>query len=397
MGISLSSVTRPAVLQAIQRYDELGQQGFFDEYHFSHALEYFLVEDGRDYDSKAIVGVAHGFATGDFKESSDFSGGKPVAERLRALGFTVTEKSDWTPTENRAVVASYLAMLTLELHGTPFNKSAENARLREHLHGRSHKSIEFKYQNISAVLAQNNLFYIDGYKPAHHIQRSLRDEVVRQLEVDSVLDRAMATRAEEMAIDVPRQTADELRVVDPPKITLVTSKWQPREIGIKRDYSTRDTANRKLGLAGEFAVVAYEKARLVLEGRPDLAEGVMHESVTRGDGLGYDVRSFDSDGADRYIEVKTTMQGREVPFFVSRYEVAASTYFDEKYYLYRLFKYGSTDQGMYVIRGPLSESCDLRAETLVGAPRLTPRDHPLDSALRGPSLSTTTPALEGQS
>ena len=93
---------------------------------------------------------------------------------------------DWSDAENEATVASYLSML--ELEGKPFTKTVENARLREHLDGRTKGAVEYKYQNISAVLLDNRRLYIDGYKPYRNFQQPLRDEVERQLRLDTELD-----------------------------------------------------------------------------------------------------------------------------------------------------------------------------------------------------------------
>ncbi|MGR6521802.1 HNH endonuclease [Rhodococcus erythropolis] len=90
-----SNLTAESVLRAIERYDELGQDDFLEHYHFKPALEYFLLYGGKAYDSKAIAGVAHGFATNEFKESGDFSGGLVIARALRGLGFEVTGGTDW--------------------------------------------------------------------------------------------------------------------------------------------------------------------------------------------------------------------------------------------------------------------------------------------------------------
>jgi len=88
---------------------------------------------------------------------------------------------DWSDAENEATVASYLSMLKLEQEGKQYTKRTENARLRELLDGRSAGAVEFKYRNISAVLFEKGLDYIDGYKPLHNTQQSLRLEVERQL------------------------------------------------------------------------------------------------------------------------------------------------------------------------------------------------------------------------
>lgn len=86
----LRDVTRGAVLAAIGEYDELGRDGFLSKYQFGQAREYLLVHEGKSYDSKAIVGAAHGFLPGKSELSaSEFSGGDATVGRLlRRLGFT---------------------------------------------------------------------------------------------------------------------------------------------------------------------------------------------------------------------------------------------------------------------------------------------------------------------
>ena len=52
--------------------------------------------------------------------------------------------------------------------------------------------------------------------------------------------------------------------------------------------------------------------RWLAAGRTDLAERIRWASHVDGDGGGYDILSFDTDGSDRLIEVKTT-KGWERP------------------------------------------------------------------------------------
>lgn len=89
--MALRDVTREAVLAAIGEYDRLGQDGFLAEYGFDRARSYLLIHDGKAYDSKAIVGAAHGFLPGERAlAAGDFSGGEATVGRLlRRLGFTV--------------------------------------------------------------------------------------------------------------------------------------------------------------------------------------------------------------------------------------------------------------------------------------------------------------------
>jgi 5-methylcytosine-specific restriction protein A len=91
--VALRELSRHEILQAVAEYDWLGQDRFLDKYGFGAARSYRLVVDGKTYDSKAIVGAAHGFLTGQRPlAAADFSGGAPTVGRLlNGLGFQVTQ------------------------------------------------------------------------------------------------------------------------------------------------------------------------------------------------------------------------------------------------------------------------------------------------------------------
>jgi 5-methylcytosine-specific restriction protein A len=87
-----SEITRAGVLQAIAEHDRIGQDAFRDFYGYRAAAAYFLLHEGRHYDSKAIVGVAHRYDSGTALKPSEFSGGlKHTVAWLRREGFTVVE------------------------------------------------------------------------------------------------------------------------------------------------------------------------------------------------------------------------------------------------------------------------------------------------------------------
>ncbi len=89
---TFSSVTRQHVLQAIAEYDSRGGEEFLEAYGFAPSRGYTLIHEGRSYDSKAILGVAHRFATGRLATSEEFHGGMHGAVAiLRKRGFEVTE------------------------------------------------------------------------------------------------------------------------------------------------------------------------------------------------------------------------------------------------------------------------------------------------------------------
>src|SRR5271169_2150594 len=74
--VALRELSRREILQAVAEYDRLGQDRFLEKYGFGAARSYRPVVDGKTYDSKAIVGAAHGFLPGQEPlAAADFSGG----------------------------------------------------------------------------------------------------------------------------------------------------------------------------------------------------------------------------------------------------------------------------------------------------------------------------------
>jgi hypothetical protein len=51
------------VRQAAAEYDQLGRDEFLARHGFGRAQAYLLILDNKKYDSKAILGVAYGYAT----------------------------------------------------------------------------------------------------------------------------------------------------------------------------------------------------------------------------------------------------------------------------------------------------------------------------------------------
>jgi 5-methylcytosine-specific restriction enzyme MrcB-like protein len=73
-------------------YDEIGRDAFLTRYGYGPARSYFVVHEGKRYDSKAIAGAAHGkqFPTEGSLAARDFSGGDAtVKAKLEQLDFEV--------------------------------------------------------------------------------------------------------------------------------------------------------------------------------------------------------------------------------------------------------------------------------------------------------------------
>lgn len=247
----------------------------------------------------------------------------------------------WSREEVEAAVSDYLHMLTLELSGQSYNKSEHRRGLQTRLRGRSEGSIERKHQNISAVLIDLGCPYISGYKPLSNYQAILFDGVQERLSQDRLFDRSAISAAEQPAVMPLLPDLD--FVVEAPPLTSEVSEpnaiYSVRRKGIQRDYLAREARNRSLGAAGEEFVMAYERSRLITLGSQKLSDKVEQVSRTKGDGLGFDVLSFEPDGRERFIEVKTTAFGKETPFFISQNEADFSAEFAEQFHLYRLFDF----------------------------------------------------------
>ena len=82
--------------------------------------------------------------------------------------------ADWSPEELQAIVSDYMEMLDSELRGQKYRKAHHRRNLLPKLNNRSEGSIEFKHQNISAVLQEAGLQWIKGYKPASNYQNALK-------------------------------------------------------------------------------------------------------------------------------------------------------------------------------------------------------------------------------
>ena len=267
----------------------------------------------------------------------------------------------WSRLEVEATVADYLHMLTLELAGQTYNKSTYRRALLRKLNSRTEAAIELKHQNISAIMIELGCPYISGYKPRRNYQGLLFEIVSDQLKAAAPFDRAALA-----AVELPAATPiieDFSNInVDPPAMAVIASDSakgaytpQPKR-GITRDYLAREAHNQALGKAGEDFILQYERWRLIRSGKESLADKVEHVSQTQGDGLGYDILSYETSGKERLIEVKTTSFGKETPFFITQNELAFSKAQAEIFQLYRVFEFRKEPK-MFALSGAVNAHC----------------------------------------
>ncbi len=264
---------------------------------------------------------------------------------------------DWSAEEVQAIISDYLHMLSLELAGQSYNKSEHRASLKPRLNNRTDGSIEFKHCNISAALIEFGFPSIRGYKPRANFQALLIDILQKLLLANKPLDQLALAAVEQPAV-LPTIAAYNKIKTEAPVYHLAAREATRLSVtkAIKRDYLAREAANSSLGLAGEELVVNYEHWRLNALGLSRLADQIEHVSKTKGDGLGYDILSFEPDGKERFIEVKTTSFAKETPFFVSRGELALSRAAKEQFHLYRLYQFRQEPR-LFELSGQLDVHC----------------------------------------
>jgi hypothetical protein len=261
---------------------------------------------------------------------------------------------EWTPAELNAIVADYFDMLTRELKGQDYSKT-EHRNALQRVVNRPRGSIERKHQNISAVLGELGFPWILGYKPLRNYQAALVDVIEAQL-----------NRRAQKLDEVRRATTTAATDFDPKKVFVAPPSKVPEPLGgdplvrviQKFDPARRDAANRRLGEDGERWVLKLERARLTAAGHAQLAKKVAWVSKDLGDGLGYDIESFDEAGQQIFIEVKTTKGLIDTPFYLSENERRVAARKARAYRLYRLFNFG-VDPHIFPVSGPLDNRLSL--------------------------------------
>ena len=264
--------------------------------------------------------------------------------------------SPWTDEELDAIVEDYFAMLGDELAGHRYVKSHRSAALMARI-GRTHRSVEFKHQNISAVLEELGLPWIVGYKPKRNYQGAIFDAIDRYL---SRRPDFVSELAPSVAAGAPSTASP---FVAPPKLEPNRERPARLERLVRKfDPVERDFRNRRLGKAGEKFVVQVEQSRLRNVDRSDLADKIRWVSAEDGDGAGFDILSFDDTGQERLIEVKTTNGAARTPFFLTRREADVAREKTASWHLYRVHFF-SQDPRIFTIRPPLETALHLRSET----------------------------------
>lgn len=136
--------------------------------------------------------------------------------------------------------------------------------------------------------------------------------------------------------------------------------YKRRQIrGSKTDFLKKAKRDAAVGLRGEELVVHYEKTMLQEYGQHDLAEKVKWVSK-ESDDYGFDVISYDKNGLEKYIEVKTTTINNDTyPFDISSNEVTTSHKYKDQYWIYRIYNVVGEEPKFFKSNGIITEQFEL--------------------------------------
>ena len=269
------------------------------------------------------------------------------------------KRKAWSIDEINAIVDDYMSMLLQDLKGEKYNKTSHREKLKPQLNNRTDGSIEFKHQNISAVLIDLDYPYIDGYKPRFNYQNELFQAISKKTEeIDLNLTDIIDNNLNKTKKSSKDLTPILTEVQPPTTINRKINPYEKIEFGrkTKKNYALIENNNKNLGRRGEELVLEFEKQR-VTKLKLDVSK-VQWISEIKGDDEGYDILSLNDDGSARYIEVKTTTQGIDFQFFISGREVEFSRRNKDNYFIYRVFNLNKSPN-FYTQKGYVIDSFEL--------------------------------------
>lgn len=122
------------------------------------------------------------------------------------------------------------------------------------------------------------------------------------------------------------------------------------------NFIENEKENKRIGDLGELLVLQFEQEKLNSLG---IKKNPEHKSKSEGDGLGYDILSYDENENEIFIEVKTTKNSSNTPFYITRNELIRSQQDSEKFFLYRLHEFDDCNNKAkyYTRQGELTELC----------------------------------------
>lgn len=233
-------------------------------------------------------------------------------------------------------------------------------------HGDANVHLFFRTGNLAGGVAKPYTYLGQIQYRTHDGEREMPVHVSWDLKswpIPETVRKAMGLRFDHEGMEnSPTEAAEPksgLRLIDRPegaKRGETTAQFRGRKV-----RRPSDSELREIGYAGELLVLEHERSRLRSAGLHDLAQEVEHVSVTQGDGVGYDIRSFEENGSEIHIEVKTTVAGPGASFEISANEVRYSQAYSDNFAIFRLVNFSREPDraDFYIQRGAISNNYKL--------------------------------------
>ena len=162
------------------------------------------------------------------------------------------------------------------------------------------------------------------------------------------------------------------KVVAPERRTrkiVVKTNSSPRH-SVRRDFEKEAEASRKIGKLGEQLALTYERKKLSEMGVLDVEDKVFltSEHAEYGNAYPCDLISVDPiTGEQIFIEVKTTKQGVDAAFYISKEELAFSEKNRAHYRLYRVYNImnSNSDPAFYETFGYVGDNFSLISDRYI--------------------------------
>lgn len=286
----------------------------------------------------------------------------PAANAAPTAASATAVSGPWSIREAQAVTEDYFTMLHAEITGKLYSKADHRNRLSTELR-RDGDEVESYYCGISAILGAIGLPFIDTFKPETcndaQLETAIQELITQQPErIESLW---IADEPARTSIPVELDDSKAFWVSAPTKGgagDYAAIAWNPGG-QVEADFRKREARNYNLATAGERFVLAFERARLREAGRKELIERIEWTSQHAGADMGYDIKSFNDDGSERIIAVKTTNYNQRFPFAISAEELAYSQSNSKNFHIYRVFNF-SKGARLFILTGNLEKSGALK-------------------------------------
>ena len=290
------------------------------------------------------------------------SHGKEVLSRqeiIYAWGNRAGKKSDWEKISNGDVVifyAKYNFILAGRVIYKEHNPGLALAMWPPDKDGKPWEYTFFLNNLVYFKIPISYFNFISGYNfiSVQGFQEITEPHISKILESKNNIDNLFKEFSDENSPEMPQGT-DSVFINVPKEvrprafegkfkqyIEKVANKDRAKRSGFI-DFEEKNKTYARIGSRGEEVVILYEKERLVSLGRKDLAEKIKRISM-ENTFAGYDILSYEVDGRERKIEVKSTIseKGSGVYFNLSRNEKGIAEA-EDNYYIYLVFNVNSEE------------------------------------------------------